>query len=204
MAGNHIDYGLKADVISLGLVQKYKAVSKAKWAEYLKNRDGLLIKTKYDFEDALKEERFLLQENQTLWNEAGKVAHADYYRTARLRERVLNMLSMGQCVFATLTFRDDVLEKTSPETRRRYVTRYLKSQSSDYVANIDFGRKNEREHYHAVIFGKINPLEWKYGALNVKQVKDTSKPEKLAKYVNKLTNHAIKETCKRNAVIYSR
>lgn len=205
MAGNHIDYGIKAKVISLGLVKDYKAISKAKWAEYLLNRDGLLIKTKYDdIEDALKEERFLMSENKELWQEAGKVAHADYYRTARLRNRVTSMLQDGECVFATLTFRDDVLASTSRETRRRYVTRYLKGQSEKYVANIDYGAKNEREHYHAVIYGKINPLEWPYGALNVKKVKDTSKPEKLAKYVNKLTNHAIKETCKRNAVIYSR
>ncbi len=205
MAGNHIDYSLKAQAIKLGLVKDYKAVSKAKWAEYLLNRDGLLIKTKYsDISDALDEERFIMSENKELWLEAGKVAHSDYYRTARLRQRVESMLKDGECVFATLTFTDDVLSKTSRETRRKYVTRYLKSQSDKYVANIDFGKKNEREHYHAVIYGKIDPLQWAYGALNVKKVKDTSKPEKLAKYVNKLTNHAIKETCKRNAIIYSR
>lgn len=110
------------------------------------------------------------------------------------------------CVFVTLTFTDEVLASTSAETRRRYVQRYLKSQAQGrkYVANIDFGKENHREHYHAVVEGRLDPLQWSYGALNVKQVRKTSKPAALAKYVAKLSNHAIKETCKRSVLIYSR
>ena len=200
-----INYTLKAKVIKYGLVDHYKRINRAKWSEYLLHRDGVIIPTAYhDINEALEDESFFIAENKDEWLEAGKVAGADRMRTKRLRWRVENMLKAGNCVFATLTFTDSVLQNTSPETRRRYVTRYLKSQQAQYVANIDYGGKNGREHYHAVVQGRIDPLAWSYGALNVKKVRDTSKPIKLAKYVNKLSNHAIKETCKRNAIIYSR
>lgn len=200
-----IDYSLKAKVIKDGLVDHYKRISRAKWAEYAKVSWGEIIPTSYhDIDEALDDESFFIAENPEEWEEAGRVVSADRKRTKRLRHKVEKMIQANQCVFATLTFRDDVLADTSENTRRRYVTRYLKSQQGTYIANIDYGGKNGREHYHAIISGRIQPLEWQYGSLNVEKIKDTSKPIKLAKYVNKLTNHAIKETCKRNAIIYSR
>jgi hypothetical protein len=57
-------------------------------------------------------------------------------------------------VFATLTFNDNYLSKTK-RTRRNYEKNYLE-QYSGYIANIDYGTLNEREHYHALIF--INPI----------------------------------------------
>lgn len=44
-----------------------------------------------------------------------------------------------------------------------------------------------------------------YGGLNVKRIrKNTSSSYKLSKYITKLTNHAVKETCKRSTLLYSR
>lgn len=203
--GNRIDYALKAKVIKEGLVDHYKRINRAKWSDYLLHRDGVIIPTAYhDINEALEDEAFFISENEEEWKEAGKVASADHLRTKRLRFKIQKMLNAGDCVFATLTFTDDTLAKTSAETRRRYVTRYLKSQQAEYIANIDYGGKKGREHYHAVVLGRLDPKQWEYGALNVKKIIKTSKPIKLAKYVNKLTNHAIKDTCKRNAIIYSR
>lgn len=111
------------------------------------------------------------------------------------------MLTRFECVFLTLTFTDKVLNSTTQETRRRYVSRWLKSKSDYYIANIDYGSENEREHYHAIINCRVDN-SWEYGAINFKQI--TNKNEKaLAKYINKLTNHAIKATTKQNKVIYS-
>lgn len=202
---NRINYDLKSKVLKEGLVDHYKRISKAKYAEYVKVSWGEIIPTSYhDINEALEDEAFFISENKEEWLEAGKVAHADYKRTKLLRHKIQKMLDAGDCVFATLTFTDDTLNKTSVATRRRYVTRYLKSQQGTYIANIDYGGKNGREHYHAVVLGRLDPKQWEYGALNVKKIIKASKPVKLAKYVNKLTNHAIKETCKRNAIIYSR
>lgn len=110
-------------------------------------------------------------------------------------------------LFLTLTFTDKCLNSTSPETRRKYVRRFLKENSVRYVANKDFGATNGREHYHAVVLvkGKLNYSKWRYGCLNGQKIRlNGTSNTKLAKYVSKLTNHAIKETCKRSVLIYSR
>ena len=130
------------------------------------------------------------------------------------------MLNSGKCLFLTLTFTDKVLDSTSPETRRRYVSYYLKQFGVPYIANIDFGTADayiddngnerqgtKREHYHAVIqTDKIDLSEWhKYGAIKLEKIRASQNDNiRLAKYVSKLTNHAIKETTKRACLIYSR
>ena len=140
-----------------------------------------------------------------------KINHAEYERTKRLKQRVQTMLLNGSCVFLTLTFRDSVFENTNALTRRNAVSRYLKQYKCLYVANIDFGndeRYTHREHYHALInCDKVNHESWTYGAINFERVrlKDIeSDKTKLAKYISKLSNHAIKETTKRSSLIYSR
>lgn len=116
--------------------------------------------------------------------------------------------------FATLTFTDDVLASTSAETRRRYVTRALKSVSSRYMANIDFGKQNGREHYHTVFLAdKIETLDnvWTYGFSNIKIVRlpnqddtDDRTALRLSKYVAKISNHSVKETTHNSRLITSR
>lgn len=141
-----------------------------------------------------------------LFDEAHKINNASYKRRNRLASHITNMLMLGNCIFITLTFKDNVLNNTTRETRRRYVTRFLKSQSSQYVANIDFGEKNHREHYHAVIMcDNVNNNAWLYGSIDFERIKvNNDAPKRLAKYVCKLTNHAIKNTTKKNYCIYSK
>ena len=80
----------------------------------------------------------------------------------------------------------------------------MKSISDFYVANIDFGKNTEREHYHAlVLVDRINDT-WDYGFTWFERVHRSDSAATLAKYVSKLTNHAIKETTKRSCYIYSR
>lgn len=152
--------------------------------------------------------------NQLLWSvgsrfiqEARKINLASWKRVQRLKDRIRCYLLKGQCIWLTLTFSEEVLKSTSVETRRKYVSRYLKSQSDYYLANIDFGKRNEREHYHAIVVSDFLYTEgWKdYGFTWTERIKNHIDCEKkLAKYVSKLTNHAIKETTKRQCYIYSR
>ena len=116
------------------------------------------------------------------------------------------MLRKGTCSFVTLTFNDDTLQSTSRESRRRYVARFLKTVAPCYVANIDFGKENGREHYHAVIMGKKPYMDaWNcYGFSNAKTIGSEDDAAPLSKYVAKLTNHAIKETTQQCYMIYSR
>lgn len=139
------------------------------------------------------------------YDESLKILRADYQRRKRLKERITNMLSLGQCLFLTFTFTDEVLEKTQPHIRRKYVQRFLKDNCYQYVANIDYGDTTEREHYHAVVLcDYLEHNKWPYGFSYVEKITRYASNEKLACYISKLTNHAIKESVKRCSLIYSR
>lgn len=205
-----IDYSLKAQAISEGYDKLERDISKTEWNYYKAScnfiENGEEIPTKLeakhnDIQILLKK----LADNE-LFKEARKINHASYEKRNRLEKRIAEWLSNYTCIFVTLTFKPDVLESTSKETRRKYVTRALKQMSDKYVANIDFGKENEREHYHAIVVAdNVSREEWKdYGAINFKRIKKTSDSIKLAKYVVKLTNHAMKETVHQNRVIYSK
>ena len=89
------------------------------------------------------------------------------------------------------------------ETRRRYVRHFLDDYGA-YVANIDFGAKNGREHYHAILqCSSVDCSLWRYGNLDFKRVL-TPNSQAISKYISKLTNHALKETTKGFNIIYSR
>lgn len=130
-------------------------------------------------------------------------------KVRRVHKRIVGMLytddgEINDCLFVTLTFSDEVLDMTSQKTRRVYVARFLKSQFKDYVANIDFGDVNSREHYHAIIgAGHIDLSKWYYdmhSRINVQHIRSNSK--KIAEYINKLTYHSVKDTA--GFLIYSR
>lgn len=143
----------------------------------------------------------------TLVRIAKNLNKAFYKRKNRVRDKVEGLFQTGEVLFLTLTFTDKVLASTSVETRRRYVARYLKSQCPIYVANIDFGRQNEREHYHALVVGKIDYKPWhRYGAVKGKRAGKTDGDcEALSRYVAKLSNHAMKDTANKGVrLIYSR
>ena len=137
---------------------------------------------------------------------ANNLNRASYYRTARLKERIREAVLSGSAWFITITFNPETLSKTNEKTRRVYVSRWLKSLTPFYVANIDYGLKNEREHYHAVITSDQRPPKsWSYGFVDILKVKTTEiDTKRVSKYISKLTNHAIKNTTKSKRIIYSR
>ena len=106
----------------------------------------------------------------------------------------------------TLAFKSETFETTTEETRRLYVSRFLKSVSPHYVANIDYGKQNGREHYHAIVVGTdIDYSKWhKYGAIKGIKIRKGSNPLQLSKYINKLSLHACKSTTRGKKLIYSR
>lgn len=109
--------------------------------------------------------------------------------------------------FVTFNFNDDAL-KLKANTRKQKVRRLL-SQCDDYILNIDYGKENEREHYHAIIAFKENNHEtykndykkikikqfdsYNLGFYDVQEIRREGKSkEKLARYITKLTSHSIK------------
>ena len=143
------------------------------------------------------------------FDESKKILHAYIERVIRLKKRIATILTSGKSLFLTLTFTDNTLSTTTEKQRRTLVSRYLKNHNALYVANVDYGKTNHREHYHAVIgIDKVSVASWhKFGAIKVEKVRlkqFESDNTKISKYIAKLSNHAIKETTKRSALIYSR
>ena len=133
-----------------------------------------------------------------------------YKRRERIKNRIEKSILSGKAIFLTLTFTDETLAKTNDETRRKYVRRYLKEQCSCYVANIDFGSENGREHYHALVEPIGDAIDYEpwheYGCIKGEVVRSTKDDVvRTTKYVAKLTNHALKETAGISPrLIYSR
>lgn len=137
-------------------------------------------------------------------------------RKNRLEDKIEEIINSGKAVFLTMTFKDEVINTTSPETRRRKIARYLKSQASKYVANIDFGqddRFTKREHYHAVLIPLKEKVDYKaYNKLfnnsriHSEKVRQPSQKDTISigLYLNKLTNHALKTQGFQKRFIYSR
>lgn len=187
---NHLDLVRRVKFLTFRLNESYNLDSEKrdKYKAELKQLLTSEMASKIDFNDSMR-----------IYSNHCK-------RTQRVRQKIGEMTFFNPCSFLTLTFTDDVLQSTSIDTRRRYVSRFLKSISSEYVANIDFGKKNDREHYHAVVVGQdLDLTGWdKYGFSNAKKITvSDSSNSKLSKYINKLANHATKDTTKQIKIIYS-
>jgi len=206
------NYELKAKVLNNGMVEAQRKLSLTYFKKYQEEKalieNGEIIENWIPLNDnEIKTYEMMAQAFPVEWKEAYRVNDASYKRVKRLKERIKSMITSGSCIFLTLTFKPDVLESTNEDTRKRYVKRALKTMSNNYVANIDYGEKNEREHYHAIVLcDKVSQEQWKYGNLDFERVRTNQEdsPVKIAKYITKLTNHAIKETVKQNRMIYSR
>lgn len=158
-----------------------------------------------------------------LMNECAKINNNQYQRYKRTKEKLLSMYcsivckNSGYMYFVTLTFNDDVFSKTTIKTRRRYVTRFLNDNSIVYIANIDYGMQNEREHYHAVILTEFKldyeklAIEWQktlnesqYVQISIENIAITENSlNAIPKYLNKLSNHSYKDTTTQYA-LYSK
>ena len=213
MSKRVIDYAYKSYVLNehSELLGKTKRASLLQYAENQYENEGIIM-------PILRRDKNELEELNGLWgyccsngleneyNECLKINAASYKRVKRLKTRIRSLLEKP-CIFLTLTFNDSTLADTDAKQRRVAVSRYLKSFNCKYVANIDFGSKNHREHYHAIIQAdRVNYKAWnKFGNINGEKIRNNGADSvKLAKYVCKLTNHAIKETTKRSCLIYSR
>lgn len=136
-----------------------------------------------------------------------KIIHADNRRYNRLFARIKWIMDLGTCIFFTLTFTDEVLSSTTEKQRRRYVQMFCKRNSNMYIANIDFGKQKGREHYHGIMLCSDPSIveKWEYGYSNAKIVHDNKEDtDRLSRYILKIANHFVKESVKRNYVIYSR
>ena len=123
-----------------------------------------------------------------------KAINARKAQKRRYNRKLADMVECyDQLYFVTLTYTDEVLESTNERTQHRYAQRWLNENCRDYLANEDFGKKNGRRHYHAVIAKKTTMEPWSYGYFNIKPINPSDGDRyRLSSYMLKLTNHAGK------------
>lgn len=216
------DLKFKKIIVELGLDSKLRSLRREVYKhygilEYLNHNPDLEIALDClsDFESSIDSDLLRVCYN----------LNRSFYRRRKLcSDRIKFMLENGNCLFLTFTFTDDKLDSTSFDYRRKSVARYLADYNTLYVANIDFGVKDEyvdklgvsrkgthREHYHAVIMcDEVDYSNWQFGALNGLKVRKLEDHVAIATYMNKLTNHAFKsstlsvEDYFKSRVIYSK
>ena len=201
-----IDYEYKARLLAEGLPDLSKKVSVAQWLDYAHKEPKPYTMPIFT---ANVVDTIMTNDRPEDWNESKKINRAEFARSVRLYHRIEDMLvsSSEGSLFLTLTFTNDTLASTNEQTRRKYVSRFLKSCGARYVANVDYGAQRGREHYHAVVAApSIDLKAWhEYGAIKAEKIRVYDATSKsLGKYVSKLSNHAIKITAKRCALMYSR
>lgn len=190
---------MKNDVINDGI---YKSFLELKHEFYLK---GVATDVKENYLDHFNREQIDI---------CFSIYNSVKQRKTRNLDKIIQMSFAKDCieghkddvfVFLTLTFTDGYLASTSRETRRRYVQRFLQKNSTTYFANIDFGEKNGREHYHAVILSKnkINPKKWSYGNLDIRTIgQDKNSLKRVKNYILKINNHSYKDSTNQIRLIY--
>lgn len=194
----------KAEILNSPIFELVKQIKycQSSHQDFIDYESGKTILT---FEQSCGFLEFLKYDSE--FNDSMKIIHADNRRYNRLLQRVIFFMNMGTCLFLTLTFTDDVLASTSEDSRRQYVRKFLKKYSNCFIANIDYGSKTDREHYHAfILYPDVKIVEdWKYGFSNAQIIRDSkSDLERITRYILKIANHFVKSTVKRNYAIYSR
>ncbi len=139
-----------------------------------------------------------------------KVLNARYCKVSRIKRRLVYLLSRCDHIwFCTFTFSDKYINKTD-RTKRDLIKSVINTHDFKYMLNIDYGKKTEREHYHCVLGTDINfnvnqyfQSHYPCHCLAIQCKKGRDDFTRLSKYINKLTNHCIKATTKRQRIVYN-
>lgn len=116
-------------------------------------------------------------------------------------KRILNIIkrvisSSEHVYFATFTLNNDFVSEDYKLIVRK-LTRILRIYCTDFICNADFGKSNNRLHFHGVISTDlVDVLKESYylGFSDFQFLKFDSSDVALTKYLYKLRNHAIKDT----------
>ena len=183
-----------------------KSIKKTHYADYMKTVHGVDVSSTMDYVTAQSTLHGLIYlYGQDTIDKLFKRANLDSQIVCRLRSRIELMLNLGECIFLTFTFTDVSLAKYNNDYLCLCVKRFLNLYSALYIANVDYGKENGRIHYHAVaLTSHVNFKAWKFGAINAQRIHSVEDSLCLARYVTKLSNHALKESTRRQSIIYSR
>lgn len=193
----------KNDIIEQGTMKNFLTIKKLFYEEGLNSNNKLLYEI-YGFDKETTDNCISIYESirrrrKHSLNEIAKWCFA-ISKIPKYKKYII--------VFGTLTFKDIEFKKTTKKTRRIIVSRFLRNNANieHYIANIDYGEENGREHYHflALCRGEIDQT-WSRGFTWYKKVKIEPKNiKKTMKYIMKLNNHAFKESTRLEKIIMDR
>lgn len=141
-----------------------------------------------------------------------KLLSARYMKVSRLKRRFIYLITKCKNLyFVTFTFSDLYINK-SDKTHKRLIKNALSTFDINYkiILNADYGTKNERLHFHAIIGTESDAnldkhLKEFYPCFTktekIKVSNDSIK--KISKYINKLSNHAIKSSTLKSRIFYN-
>ena len=139
-----------------------------------------------------------------------KLLNGRYCKVSRIKKRLIYLLSRYDYIwFCTFTFSNDYINKCT-RTKRDLIKDVINTHDFKYILNVDYGKTTEREHYHCIIgtnwdmnvnqyIQSIYPCH----CLAIQCKKGRGDFVRLSKYINKLTNHCIKATTKRQRILYN-
>lgn len=144
-------------------------------------------------------------------DEYEKILNARYHKCGRVKRRLIYLfIHFKYIYFVTFTFNNHYIDK-STKTKRNLIKSVLNSYDFSYILNIDYGSKNEREHYHCILatnedidVNEYIQLNYKGGfSLSILCKCGLDDFKRLYKYVNKLVNHCLKATTKKQRIVYN-
>lgn len=194
----------KIRVLNSDLPKQIKKVNKQIYLHSRERESGELYRHKpCTYEESIEALRLLSAHPD--FDIACKLNRSYKDKIRRLRQRLSFMLENGNCIFLTLTFTDFYI--TLPfEQLRRYIRQYLNSLNCHYICNADWGEKNGRLHFHAIVMlDNIEHSSYKYGAINFKRIYNCEESSRrLAHYLVKLSQHCVKDSTKLTNIMYSK
>lgn len=141
-----------------------------------------------------------------------RILKARYMKIGRIKKRFLYLLCRYEYLyFVTFTFDDKNLIK-SDRFKKDIIKESLYNFDDDikYILNVDYSPINDREHYHGVVATNcpcnfINYLMLAYPniAYSERIRLDLKSFTKVSKYINKLSNHAVKSGSRNKRVLYN-
>lgn len=140
-----------------------------------------------------------------------KLLNARIQKVGRIKKRLLFLLVRYEYIwFCTFTFNDKYIIKTE-RTKRDLIKSVLNTYDFKYILNIDYGKQNQRQHFHCILATNtnidVNDYFQKFYSggfcLSIQCKKGVKDFKRLTKYINKLVNHCIKSTTNRQRIVYN-
>lgn len=157
--------------------------------------------------------RYLAFKNNLIFEENKdyeRILSARYMKVSRVKKRLIYLLCRYKFIwFCTFTFDNYYINKCD-RTKRDLIKNVINTRDFKYILNIDYGKKTEREHYHCIIATNYNLdlnqyLQDNYSCFCSALLCNTTIDDikRLTKYINKLTNHCVKASTKKQRIYYN-